>query len=59
VNLRLAIRRLPPLFYLLGRAQEGLKSPAAKDSLNAFLLIKEKSEADPMVEDARRRLKSL
>jgi tetratricopeptide (TPR) repeat protein len=53
------MRRLPPLFYFLGRAQEGLKSAAAKDSLNAFLLIKEKSEADPMVEDARRRLKSL
>ncbi len=53
------MRRLPPLFYFLGRAQEGLKSAAAKDSYNAFLLIKEKSEADPMVEDARRRLKSL
>ena len=53
------MRRLPPLYYYLGRAQEGLKSPAAKDSLNAFLLIKEKSEADPMVEDARRRLNSL
>jgi tetratricopeptide (TPR) repeat protein len=53
------MRRLPPLFYFLGRAQEGLKSAAAKDSLNAFLLIKEKSEADPIVEDARRRLKSL
>ena len=53
------IRRLPPLFYLLGRAQEGLKSAAAKNSYNAFLLIKEKSDADPMVEDARRRLSSL
>jgi len=53
------MRLLPPLFYFLGRAQEGLKSAAAKDSLNAFLLIKEKGEADPMVEDARRRLKSL
>jgi tetratricopeptide (TPR) repeat protein/predicted Ser/Thr protein kinase len=53
------MRRLPPLFYFLGLAQEGLKSAAAKDSLKAFLLIKEKSESDPMVEDARRRLKSL
>jgi len=53
------IRRLPPLYYLLGRAQEGLKSPAAKDSYNAFLLIKEKGDPDPMVEDARRRLKAL
>jgi tetratricopeptide (TPR) repeat protein len=52
------MRRLPPLFYCLGRAQEGLKSPGAKDSLNAFLLIKEGGEPDPMVEDARRRLRS-
>jgi hypothetical protein len=53
------MRRLPPLYYCLGRAQEGLKSPAARDSFNAFLLIKEKSEPDPMVEDAKRRLKAL
>jgi tetratricopeptide (TPR) repeat protein/predicted Ser/Thr protein kinase len=53
------MRRLPPLYYYMGRAQEGLKSAAARDSLNAFLLIREKSEPDPMVEDARRRLKAL
>lgn len=54
-----SLRRLPPLYYYLGRAQEGLKSPGARDSLNAFLLIRERGEADPMVEDARRRLKAL
>ena len=53
------MRRLPPLYYYLGRAQEGLKSPGAKDSYNAFLLIKEKSDADPLVEDARKRLRAL
>ena len=52
-------RRLPPLFYFLGRVQEGLKSAAAKNSYNAFLLFKEKGEADPMVEDAKRRLRAL
>lgn len=51
-------RYLPPVYYYLGRAQEGLKSPAAKDSYETFLLIKEKGEADWMVEDARRRLGS-
>jgi len=52
-------RYLPPVYYYLGRAQEGLKSPAAKGSFETFLLIKEKGEADWMVEDARRRLKNL
>jgi tetratricopeptide (TPR) repeat protein/tRNA A-37 threonylcarbamoyl transferase component Bud32 len=51
-------RYLPPVYYYLGRAQEGLKSPAAKDSYETFLLIKEKGEADWMVEDARKRLGS-
>jgi tetratricopeptide (TPR) repeat protein len=50
-------RYLPPVYYYLGRAQEGLKSPAAKDSYETFLLIKDKGEAAWMVEDARRRLK--
>jgi len=50
-------RYLPPVYYYLGRAQEGLKSPAASDSYQTFLLIKEKGEADWMVEDARCRIK--
>lgn len=49
-------RYLPPVYYYLGRAQEGLKSPAAADSYETFLLIKEKGEVDWMVKDARRRL---
>jgi tetratricopeptide (TPR) repeat protein len=49
-------RYLPPVYYYLGRAQEGLKSPAAKGSYETFLLIKEKGEEDWMVEDARRRV---
>jgi tetratricopeptide (TPR) repeat protein len=51
-------RYLPPAHYYLGRAQEGLKSPAASESYRAFLTIKEKSIADPLVADARRRLES-
>jgi tetratricopeptide (TPR) repeat protein len=46
----------PPVLYYFGRAQEGLKSAGAPDSFKAFLAIKEKSEADPLVSDARGRL---
>jgi hypothetical protein len=46
----------PPVYYYLGRAQEGLKSPAAADSYKTFLAMKEKAEHDPLVADARRHL---
>ncbi len=50
----------PRVHYYLGRAQEGLGSPAAAESYRKFLSIKEKSDAiDPLIEDARRRLKNL
>jgi len=46
----------PPVYYYLGRAQEGLKSRAAKNSYAAFVGIKEKGGQDPLLADARRRL---
>ena len=49
-------RFLPEAQYYLGRAQEALKSPGAAESYKAFLAAKEKSDPDPMVEDARKRL---
>jgi hypothetical protein len=49
-------RHLPPVYYYLGRAQEGLKSNASSDSYKAFLTIKEKADGDWMVKDARQRL---
>jgi serine/threonine protein kinase/tetratricopeptide (TPR) repeat protein len=50
-------RALPPVYYYLGRAQEGLKSPGATDSFKTFLAIKEKGQDDdPLVQDAQRRL---
>ncbi|MDA2928638.1 protein kinase [Acidobacteria bacterium AH-259-O06] len=49
----------PPIYYYLGRAQEGLKSPAAAESYRTFLAIKEKGDEDPLIADARRRLGSL
>lgn len=49
----------PPVYYYLGRAQEGLKSPAAADSYKIFLTLKNKVDKDPLVTDARRRLGSI
>ncbi len=54
-----SMRRLPSLYYYMGRAQEGLKSPEAKNSFNAFLLLKEKGDGDWMTADARKRLEDL
>ena len=51
-------RYMPPVYYYLGRAQEGLKSDAARDSYEAFLIIKDKADGDWMVEDARQRISS-
>jgi len=53
-------RYLSPVYYYLGRAQEGLGSGAASESYDKFLKTKEKDDgSDPMVKDARSRLDSL
>jgi len=50
----------PSVHYYYGRTQEALNSPAAKESYEKFLKIKEKDDgSDPMVKDARRRLSNL
>jgi serine/threonine protein kinase/tetratricopeptide (TPR) repeat protein len=52
-------RYFAPVYYYLGQAQEGLKSPAAKESYERFLKIKERADSgDTLVEDARNRLKN-
>ena len=52
-----SLRFLPQVYYYLGRAQEGLKSPRATESFKTFLTMKEKGDgSDPLVADARRRL---
>ena len=48
----------PPVYYYLGRAQEGLKSPAAAESYKTFLGFKAAGDKDTLVVDARRRLAS-
>ena len=51
---------LPPLYYYLGRTQEGVSSKSASDSYNKFLKIKEKDDGtDPLVKAARRRLAAI
>lgn len=46
----------PPVHYYLGRAREGLNSPGAADAYRAFLALREKGGADPLLADARKRL---
>ena len=53
------IRLLPDVYYYLGRAQEGLGSPAAAQTYKTFLAMKVKGGHDPLVVDARRRVGSL
>lgn len=48
----------PPVYYYFGRAQEGLKSPAASGSYKTFVSLKANADPDPLVADARRRLAS-
>lgn len=53
-------RYFAPVYYYLGRAQEGLKSPAARESYEKFLKIKERADSgDILVEDARKRSERL
>jgi serine/threonine protein kinase/tetratricopeptide (TPR) repeat protein len=55
-----SFRYLPPLYFYLGRTQEGLNSKNASDFYNQFLKIKEKDDgSDPLVREARRRLAAL
>jgi len=49
-------RYFPPVYYYLGRVQEGLKSGGAAQSYQKFLAIKAQAdEGDPLVVDARKR----
>ena len=55
---RPTVRYLATLSYWLGRAEDGLSQAApAKASYEAFLKIRGEAAADPLVQDARRRLK--
>lgn len=49
---------LPPVYYYLGRARQGLGSPAAADSYRTFLSMRGNANRDPLVIDAQRRAAS-
>lgn len=49
----------PPVYYYLGRAQEGLNSPAAADSYRKFLSIQDKGDGSVLLQDARKHLAGL
>jgi hypothetical protein len=46
----------PPVYYLQGRAREGLKSPGFADSYRTYLSIRGKAGEDPLLPEIRRRL---
>jgi tetratricopeptide (TPR) repeat protein/predicted Ser/Thr protein kinase len=46
----------PPVYYYLGRAREGLKSPGYADSYGQYLDIRGKSSDDPLASEVRRRV---
>ncbi|HEX7958746.1 MAG TPA: tetratricopeptide repeat protein, partial [Terriglobales bacterium] len=45
----------PEVYYYLGRAQQGLHSPAAADSFTTYLQIKKDADKDPLLADAKKR----
>jgi tetratricopeptide (TPR) repeat protein/tRNA A-37 threonylcarbamoyl transferase component Bud32 len=47
-------RLFPPVLYYYALAGRGLRDRAADDSLRAFLAIRAKEQADPLVAEARR-----
>jgi Tfp pilus assembly protein PilF len=47
---------LPQVHYYLGRAQQGLNSPAATESYQAYVTLMKDAERDPLLTDARQRL---
>ncbi|MGC2695056.1 MAG: protein kinase [Candidatus Angelobacter sp.] len=50
-------RLMPPIYYYLGRAQEGLKSPAAEESYRTFIKL-QPDGASELANDARRRVQT-
>jgi tetratricopeptide (TPR) repeat protein len=50
------VRYLATLPYWTGRAEEGLKMASAKSRYESFLSLRKEAAADPLVQDARRRI---
>lgn len=52
-------RRVVPLYYWLGRAQEALRINAAAANYKVFLSLRSPATTDPLAADAARRLRAL
>ncbi len=50
-----AYRLLVPVFYYMGLAQEGLKSPAATASFETYVGLRGEGDRHPFLDAARRR----
>jgi serine/threonine protein kinase/tetratricopeptide (TPR) repeat protein len=53
----LFVSMFPATWYYLGRAQEGLQSPAAAESFRRYIAARAAAENDPLAADAKRRLR--
>ena len=53
------LQTLPEVYYALARAREAAKDPLAASSYAALLKLAPMPEADPLTDDARRRLATL
>jgi tetratricopeptide (TPR) repeat protein/predicted Ser/Thr protein kinase len=49
------LRKLPPVYYYLGRSQEALHSPGAANSFATYAAIMKSADPNPLLEDARKR----
>jgi len=49
----------PPVYYYLGRTEQGLGSPGAADLYRKFVSIQSKGEGSALFEDAKKRLAEL
>ena len=49
---------LPPVYYYLGRAREGMGTSAFGDAYRRYLAIRNQAETDPLADDIRKRLGS-
>jgi tetratricopeptide (TPR) repeat protein len=52
-----SLHLVPPAFYYLARAQDGLGNPEAVATYGRFLAIEPDAQGDPLVDDAKRRAK--
>jgi len=49
---------LPPVYYYLGRAREGMGTAAYADAYRRYLAIRNQTDGDPLAADIRKRLAS-